>query len=107
MTFPVIPHYLCIFANREQQLLEQGIWFSENDILHVVRIIWTLYLPIFLIKRAKYGQIHWVTSGLQVTYGGDLDFQHRYILLVNYYTTLNGFLIAFCFQSQSLIFPSG
>ena len=51
--FMLFAYFQYLSMGLTQQLWEQGIWFSENDILHVVGIIWTLYLPIFMIKRVK------------------------------------------------------
>jgi len=49
----LLAYFLYLSLGITQQLWQQGIWFSENDVLHIVGIIWTLYLPLFMIKWVK------------------------------------------------------
>ncbi|MCP4437976.1 MAG: hypothetical protein GY810_03450 [Aureispira sp.] len=36
-----------------QELWKKGIWFSENDVLHVMMLIWCAYVYIVLVKSVK------------------------------------------------------
>ena len=36
-----------------KRLWERGIWFSENDVLHVLLILWMVYNVMVLANRVK------------------------------------------------------
>lgn len=51
ITFAV--YYFYLFAGYTQILWEKGIWFDQNDVLHVVMVFWTLYVPLVVAKKVK------------------------------------------------------
>ncbi len=49
----IIVYYAYMMAGITQDLWADGIWFSENDVLHVAMLAWTLYIPLVLAKRVR------------------------------------------------------
>lgn len=48
-----LSYSIYMYAGYTQLLWEQGIWFSENDVLHVGVMIWLLYLGLSLSGKVK------------------------------------------------------
>jgi hypothetical protein len=46
-------YFLYFFLDITNVLWEQGVWFSENDILHIALILWMIYIYIILNKFRK------------------------------------------------------
>lgn len=47
-----------------QRLWEQGIWFSENDALHVLVAVWVIYVGTVLVERVRDRPTFVVLSGV-------------------------------------------
>ena len=46
-------YFYYMFAGYTQMLWAKGVWFSENDVLHVGMVLWIAYAPWILAKRLK------------------------------------------------------
>jgi hypothetical protein len=46
-------YYAYLSLGYTQRLWEQGIWFSENDVLHVLVAIWVIYVGSVLVERVS------------------------------------------------------
>lgn len=44
----MLGYWLYYQAGITEKLWKKGIWFSENDVLHVLLILWVLYIPFFM-----------------------------------------------------------
>jgi hypothetical protein len=44
-------YYLYLELGIAQELWARGIWFSENDVLHVGLIIWMIYIALVVANR--------------------------------------------------------
>ncbi len=46
-------YYLFLGLGYAKELWEQGIWFNENDVLHIGLILWMLYIVFGASKEIK------------------------------------------------------
>lgn len=46
-------YFLYMVSGATQKLWERGVWFSENDVLHILMIVWIVYIARALGKRLK------------------------------------------------------
>jgi hypothetical protein len=51
MGITISSYFLYYISGRTQNLWTKGIWFSENDILHIGLILWMFYLAILVAPR--------------------------------------------------------
>ena len=49
----IAAYFLYFVSGMTASLWERGIWFSENDILHIGLILWMLYISFLLAPRVK------------------------------------------------------
>ena len=49
----LIMYYLYMTINAKEALWVNGLWFSENDVLHIGMIVWLIYIDKSLGKRLK------------------------------------------------------
>jgi hypothetical protein len=49
----IIAYFLYLVSGNAASLWAKGVWFSENDILHIGLIIWMLYIAFALAPRVK------------------------------------------------------
>jgi amino acid transporter len=46
-------YYIYLALGYSAKLWEKGIWFTENDVLHVGLILWMLYIGFVVAKKAR------------------------------------------------------
>ena len=46
-------YYAYLSLGYTQRLWEQGIWFSENDVLHILVAVWVAYVSLVLVERVS------------------------------------------------------
>jgi hypothetical protein len=46
-------YYAYLSLGYTQRLWERGIWFSDNDVLHVLVAVWVIYVGTVLVKRVS------------------------------------------------------
>jgi hypothetical protein len=51
--FVILAYFLYFTSGNTASLWARGIWFSENDVLHVGLILWMLYIAFLLAPRVK------------------------------------------------------
>lgn len=49
----IVAYFLYLLSGNTTALWEKGIWFSENDVLHIGLIVWMVYIVRFLSPRVK------------------------------------------------------
>lgn len=49
----IAAYFLYLISGTTASLWARGIWFSENDILHIGLILWMLYIAFILSPRVK------------------------------------------------------
>lgn len=49
----IAAYFLYLISGNTARLWQNGIWFSENDVLHIGLILWMLYLIFILAPRVK------------------------------------------------------
>jgi hypothetical protein len=53
LVITTVVYYAYMTAGITQKLWKQGIWFSDNDVLHIFMIIWILYITLVIGKQLK------------------------------------------------------
>lgn len=51
--FTIAAYFLYYLSGTTAMLWEKGIWFSENDVLHIGLILWALYIGFYLAPQVK------------------------------------------------------
>jgi hypothetical protein len=51
--FTIAAYYIYLVLGITEDLWHQGIWFSENDVLHLGLILWMLYIGFGLAKKVE------------------------------------------------------
>jgi hypothetical protein len=46
-------YYLCLALGMTQKFWSQGIWFSENDVLHIGLIFWMTYIGLIVVNQIE------------------------------------------------------
>lgn len=49
----IVAYVIALEMGITQKLWSRGIWFSENDVLHVGMILWILYVVIALPRKVE------------------------------------------------------
>jgi hypothetical protein len=53
LLFTIAAYWIYNKSGYTKKLWSKGIWFSENDVLHVFLIFWILYIAIFVAEHIK------------------------------------------------------
>ena len=48
-----LAYFIYLTGGYTQRLWAKGIWFSENDVLHVLVLLWLLYVGVVVVKQTK------------------------------------------------------
>lgn len=49
----IAAYFLYFISGTAASLWQRGVWFSENDVLHIGLILWMLYIACLLAPRVK------------------------------------------------------
>jgi len=49
----ILLYFAYLFSGVEHNLWKNGIWFTANDVLHILIILWQLYIYFYVIKHLK------------------------------------------------------
>jgi len=53
LAITIAGYFLYLLSDLTQRLWKQGVWFSENDVLHIGLILWMVYIVLVLAKHIK------------------------------------------------------
>jgi hypothetical protein len=49
----IVAYFLYLISGNTAALWANGVWFSENDVLHIGLIVWMIYLAVALAPRIR------------------------------------------------------
>jgi hypothetical protein len=49
----IAAYFLYLLSGLTRSLWAQGLWFSENDVLHIGLILWMLYLALVVARKVQ------------------------------------------------------
>jgi len=49
----IVVYFAYLFSGIQQMLWQKNIWFTANDVLHILIILWQLYIYFYVIKHIK------------------------------------------------------
>jgi hypothetical protein len=49
----LLAYFLYLVLDITRRLWSQGVWFSENDVLHIGLILWMAYIGFFVAKEVR------------------------------------------------------
>lgn len=57
LVLTIAAYFLYYLSGWTQQLWEKGMWFTENDVLHIGLIFWMLYIVLVMAPHVRDGQM--------------------------------------------------